>query len=457
MLKMRAWARIFMIWEYSWAFIVSLLHLSISSNISLGLLRGSSFAWFGFNENKSILIEKNPRSSGILSIRVNTWIRALYPLWWTVVGAVGARVSILITSAKWLTTITVRIPLIVITTFASARCIWDWPYTIFSLARRGCSIRCIAIIVIIIGRWSVVGRHARICKSISWNWIVVIARIGVMKMASLNTRWLIVVSCGIHSEYASKKYSNKGDSKGDNGKFQRFHREYFNISILWVYRKRKSFQDGILSIDNCLDRINNYIIDILILNQHEWNTGNKWNHGRWVSSSTLSNIYPVMTCKSCAVRTISYARTKYYGCTMLWVSRNRFISWSTLEIECEILEWWDISWEESTKCASQWIDQILSSCSIWAVKGMSRAPDSSTLWSGIYRASQMVRWMIGQRFSLWLFHGRHIPSHLCGKTDRNRWASPYFTRENWRNIRACIPCNSITSDTIKPPHMMEVL
>jgi hypothetical protein len=77
------------------------------------------------NENKIILHRKNPRSSGILSIRVNTWIGTLYPLGWTVVSAVGARVAVLIASAKWLTTITVRIPLIVITAFASARCIWD--------------------------------------------------------------------------------------------------------------------------------------------------------------------------------------------------------------------------------------------------------------------------------------------------------------------------------------------
>lgn len=440
---------------------VSSLRLSISSNISLGLLRGASFAWFGFNENKIILTQKNSRSSGILSVPIGAWVRAFYPLWWTVVGAVGARVAVLIASAKWLTTITVRIPLIVITTFASARCVRDWPYTIFSLTRRGCPISHIAIIVVI-GRWVVINRckvggYTRIGDGVCWSRVVVAARIGMMKMASLNTRWFIIVSCGIRSEYASKKYSNKGDSKGDNGKFQRFHREYFNISTLWVYRKRKSFQDGILSIDNCIDRINGYIIDILILNQHERNTGNKWNHGRWGSSSTLSNIYPVMTCKSCAVRKISYARTKYYGCTMLWVSRNRFISWSTLEIECKILEWWNISWEESTKCTPQWIDQILSSCSIWAVKGMSRALDSSALWSGIYRASQMVRRMIGQRFSLWLLHRRYIPSHLCGKTDRNRWTSPYFTRENWRNIRACIPCNSITSNTIKPPSCVEVL
>ena len=138
----------------------------------------------------------------VSSLPVRTWIRALYPLWWTVVGAVGARVAVLITSAKWLTTITVRIPLIVITTFTSAGCIWDWPYTIFSLARRGCPIRCIAIIVVI-GRWSVVGRYARIGDGMPWGRIVVIARIVMMEIASLNTRWLIVVACCIYIKNSS--------------------------------------------------------------------------------------------------------------------------------------------------------------------------------------------------------------------------------------------------------------
>lgn len=159
---------------------------------------------------------------GILSVPIGAWIGALYPLWWTIVGSVGARVSILITSTKRFATISARIPLIVITTFTSTRCIRDRPDAVFSLTWVGSPIGRIVIIIIRIGisrceiYWI-----TRISNCISRSIIVIVVVLVVMmKPMTTYARWLIIVSCCINTQNSSN-HDWKYDCKKCNEVFHK--------------------------------------------------------------------------------------------------------------------------------------------------------------------------------------------------------------------------------------------